>query len=493
MAASHTERRDTLPRVREVLLLVAARGLASLGAYLTGFRALSDDDYARITIAQRFAEAARFDPSGTSWLPAPFWVYGAAFRVFGGDLAVARATAILLGVGATLLVYVAARMLGASRIGALAGAAFSTFVPYSALLGIAAVPEVPCAALILFGAASLARGEPTLRALGGLALALACLSRYEAWPVAGVFAVCSLWGALKRPKLLLAAALALFGPALWLLVGHVEHGHALFFITRVASYRRALGPAAAGGSLMARVLEYPALLLRAEPEVWLVLAVVATGVTRGADRRQFAPYRRASFALLSLLAFMILGSVRDGVPTHHAARVFLPIWFFACVLCGHGFAQLSARTTTRTRVARLAPALAALVIGLFLRAKLKPEEGFAERRLELAAGSEAKRRNVPALAIDTEDYGYLAVQAAYGSPSRSQPLDDHDPRHVRPSDPFLSRVALFAALGRSGAHFLLATRTHAAVPEESCRALWQNDGFRLFECPPAGRAPDVGP
>jgi len=489
----HAQLRDALPRARELLLLCAARGLAGLGAYATGFRALSDDDYARITIAQRFAEAARFDPSRTSWLPAPFWLYGAAFRIFGSELVVARTLAVLLGVGATVLVYIAARLLGAPRLGALAGAAFSTFLPYSALLGLAAVPEVPCAALILLGCATLARPDPRLRALGGLALALACLSRYEAWPVAGVFAGCTLWDALKRRSLLPGAALALSGPALWLLVGRVEHGRALFFVTRVASYRRALGPSAAGGSLVTRLIEYPGLLLRAEPEVWLVLAVVTVAAWRAAERGLLAPYLRAGLALFALLAFMIVGSVRDGVPTHHAARVFLPIWFFACALCGHGLEQARRHSARGSRARLLGLSLAALIAGLLLRSKLLPQEGFADRRLELAAGGEAKRRALPPVCIDTPDYGYLAVQAAYGSPGRSRVLDAHDPREARPADPFASRAALANALAQNGAEFLVASRAHWAVASESCRSLWQNDGFALFDCSGTASARARGP
>src|SRR5450755_54399 len=130
--------RDALPRARDIALLCAARGLACIAAWATGFRALSDDDYARITIAQRFAASAHFDPSGTSWLPAPFWVYGGVFRCFGTSIGVARVTAVGLSAAATLLVYVAARWLGACRPGALVSAALCSILPYSALLGIAA-------------------------------------------------------------------------------------------------------------------------------------------------------------------------------------------------------------------------------------------------------------------------------------------------------------------------------------------------------------------
>ncbi|HEY0469062.1 MAG TPA: hypothetical protein VGC79_32940, partial [Polyangiaceae bacterium] len=214
-----TRLREFLPDARELAVLFGARGLACVAAWRSGFRALSDDDYARISIAQRFAQEAHFDPSGTSWLPAPFWAYGAAFRVFGSGLGVARTVAIVLALAATVLVYVAARVLGTSRMAAAVAAVLScVLVPYSALLGVAALPEVPCAALLLFAAATLAASDPRLRALGGGALILACLSRYEAWPIAAVCATFCLWDAVRerRPAYLGGAALALAGPALWL-------------------------------------------------------------------------------------------------------------------------------------------------------------------------------------------------------------------------------------------------------------------------------------
>ena len=72
----------------------SCRGLGFIGRIgLFGVWTLSDDDYARISIAQGFAREPHFDPSGTSWLPAPFWAYGAAFRAFGTGLSVARAWA----------------------------------------------------------------------------------------------------------------------------------------------------------------------------------------------------------------------------------------------------------------------------------------------------------------------------------------------------------------------------------------------------------------
>ena len=483
MATPEARLRDLLPDARELALLFGARGLACVAAFRSGFRALSDDDYARISIAQHFAQQPSFDPSGTSWLPAPFWVYGAAFRVFGNGLSVARTVAIALSLLATVLVYVSARTLGTSRIAAMVGAVLSCMlVPYSAFLGLAALPEVPCAGLLLFAAATLALSDVRLRALGGLASIIACLSRYEAWPVAAACAAFCLWDALRQRRLayLGCAALALTGPALWLFASHANHGDAWFFVARVTAYRRALGGIDA--PLWRRLIEYPWAL------VWNALGLCIlfpiflfmAPKTRAPDGPRYA---RCGLALLALLLFMMLGSVRDGVPTHHSARVLLPLWFFGCVVAGREFARRATDVAGRRRVAVVVAAITSipLVEGLHLPSS----EGFAQRTLELEAGDAARMETKLGLAIDTTDYGYFAVQAGFGTPLGTSVLDDHDPR--RPKDPnaspFRSPEALEEALREREARFAILTRAHAPLLSARCDEVWQNEAFVLFRCP----------
>jgi hypothetical protein len=479
VATPEARPREFLPNARELALLFAARGIACVLAWKNGFRALSDDDYARISIAQRFAHAPQLDPSGTSWLPAPFWAYGAAFRCFGTGLGVARATAIAAGLAATVLVYVAARVLGAGRLGALLGAALSSLVtPYSAYLGIAAVPELPCAALLLFGAATLSRRDLTLRNLGALALLAACWSRYEAWPIAAIFAGLCVLDAYRRRQLafLGCAALALSGPLVWLAWGRVEHGHALFFVTRVTSYRRALGGSDA--SLWRRVFEYPVLLFEGAAELSGLLLVVAM-LTRKSTHEQLS-YRRCTLALLGMLAFLILGSVRDGVPTHHAGRVLLPIWLFASVITASRAAVL---VTEMSGPVRAAVGLAILGWTWLMTPLALPRHALAERSTELEAGTAARGFTDRSLAIDTADYGYFAVQASFGSPANTTVLDEHDPRHPLPS-PFSSAQALDQALRDRHAGFVIVTKTHASLLDPRCTKLWDNASFALFQCAP---------
>src|SRR6478672_10078245 len=98
-----------------LLVLVAAALVRALG-----FRQVSDDDYARTVIAETWARAPRFDASGTSWLPFPFWLNGAAMAVLGRSLAVARAFAPLVAAAGAAIFAWTMRATGASVPSALA-------------------------------------------------------------------------------------------------------------------------------------------------------------------------------------------------------------------------------------------------------------------------------------------------------------------------------------------------------------------------------------
>lgn len=480
MATAHARLSDFLPSVRDALLLCAARAAACLAAWSIGFRALSDDDYARITIAQRFAADPRLDPSGTSWLPLPFWTYGAAFRALGTDLVVAQSVAIALGLAATLLVYGAARVLGASERGAVMGALVSSLaVPYSLLLGLAAVPELPCAALLLLAVATLARNEPGFRLLGALSLSAACLMRYEAWPVALLFSLLSAWDALSRRKggYALAGGLSLVGAGLWLSLGRLNHGDALFFVARVSAYRRALG----GNDvpLWERLLGYPMALVTFAPLLAALLAGLGllAWFERGALPPRGRVFARSAVAMGALLAFLIVGSVQDGVPTHHAARVLLPLWLFGSVIAGR---ELDRLARSRSAAASAAIVATACASALLVSCESARHYGFAERELELEAGRAARQAKSGALVIDTRDFGYFAVQAGFGRPSDSSVLDEHDPR--RPRARPVAATDFDAALRSRQTQFAVLELDQAALLAPRCARRWNNARFALLEC-----------
>lgn len=410
-----------------------AAGLVLLKAAVTacvlasGFRAVSDDDYARVAIAERFADAPGIDPTGTSWLPFPFYLYGTALKLFGNSLSVASGVAALLGVVSTLVCWWAARLLGLSRWAALGGAALCALLPYSAYLGAAALPEAASAAICVFAAAALGHtGLP--RILGALALFAACASRYEPWAVALMFAVVSAFDAARTRdrRLALAAAIAAAFPVLWLLHGIVRHGDATFFIARVSAYRAALG---GSDSLLERWLRTPRGLVLGEPELcvaFLLVALPLTWFTRATESRRLA---RFTGALLALFALLLVGDVRGSAPTHHGERALLSVWF--------GMALLAARAIDHSRTLRRSSRLVLLftsgalgLLGYGLRQKF-PRAAFVDRSDAVAIGVSARQRAVTRLAIDSDDYAFFAIQAAFGHPARTLVLDDRDPRKAR--------------------------------------------------------------
>jgi hypothetical protein len=471
------------PSARSAMVVVVlAKAFVGALVLATGFRAISDDDYSRVVIAESFAAHPSLDPSGSSWLPLPFWIQGSVMLLFGPSLAVARATSFGLGILSACLVYVAARWLGSTAKGALVGALFGAIIPYAAWLGVATVPDGPTAALLLLGFAAAREPTPRRALLGGLGLAAATLSRYEAWPVALGFAAFCLVDAFRprghRRAALGAAVLA--GPVAWMVHGALHHGDATFFLARVAAYRHAIG--AGSGSMLARIAWCPFALFRCEPEL-TALVLLGLGIAhRAGGLGELGRYRRALVLALGLLVFLVVGDLGGGAATHHRERSLLAVWLLGAVLGGD---LLTRRFAALARAARPA-AFAALVVAIGLvasvvRPRSARRDGFVDRSDEVAIGERARieARSGPALlVVDTEDYGYFAVMAAFGRPSESTPADDHDPRRARGADAFSGEAELRRRLGR--ATWLVATRNHESLARRVGSLVAETPRLTLF-------------
>lgn len=444
----------------QAALIAALRVLTSLSCLWSGFRAVSDDDYSRVVIAARFAQHPSLDPSGSSWLPAPFWLYGVPMALAGDSLLTARVVAVAAGAASAVLVWIAARTLGLSERAALGGALGAVVLPYGAWLSAAMVPEAPTAALILFGVVSLVRPELRLRLFGGVALGAACFCRYEAWAPALCFAVLTALEAIRtrRRALGVAAACAVLPIAAWLLHGIVRHGDAFFFVARVNHYRAALGREAPG--IGRALLQVTGSVVRFEPELFVV-SVVALLLSLGGGQSPFGPAAwRPLAALLSLIAFLVAADASGGSATHHPERSLLPLfWFLALVAAG-----LVVRLAESGRP-WLLPALAlplALTASLLLRPDVR--KTFVDRREEEQIGSVLRSLHAKGVALDTDDFGYFAIQAALGS-GKSWPMADHDPRRPQPPPPASSLELARRLEAHGGARWLVLPRGRQALGE----------------------------
>lgn len=486
---------------RDMAAIALLKAAASALVLAGGFRAVSDDDFARVVIAEQWAHAPRLDPSGTSWLPAPFWVTGAALLGLGRSLVVARAVALLLGVGAALVVYVAARWITADRAAALAGAALAAVFPWSARLGAATVPELPAAALTLLAMASLVPPlEEDPRAArrplwGALALLFATLSRYEGWPVAAAFALICLAGAKGRGRAasLSAGLIALAGPLAWIGWNRIAHGDPWHFVARVAAYRKALGGAEPGG--LARLTAYPAAMFREEPELFavLLLALIACAIARTPgyrDRlRRFAWPAALTLLQIAALSFAM---VKDGAPTHHPERAVLVAFLLAAVAAGDLAVSFARAASARGRMlGGIGAVIIAGLIAALIRPRL-PREGFAQRDDEVAIGRAAgAMMPVGARAlVEVVDYGHLAVVAAIGRPEDAVLDRSIDPRDTPVRSSFEDPSALTARVAAAQAAYVIG-RPSPVTAQALGEPATARGGLAIWPAPtrPTGGAP----
>jgi hypothetical protein len=254
------------------------------------------------------------------------------------------------------------------------------------------------------------------------------------------------------------------------------HGDATFFWKRVAAYKNALGETP---SLSERLWSVPRSLLLGEPE--LALALVFVGMNRTLLRR----FARPALAGGALVAFLMAGELSGGGPTHHAGRAVLPVWFLLALAVGAGIEARGAEPAGR-RGAWLAFVLALVGLGWLFRAGTPP--AFADRADAVAIGARASELGAPGLWIDTPDYSYLAVTAAYRRPNAAEPFDDRDPRHARGPDPFASEAALRARTRARPDAWLVVSREHAPLASRLGAVRAETSRYVLVTPPPPALA-----
>lgn len=415
-------------RAGDAAILVALKLVLGAVVLAMGFTHVSDDDYARTVIAEQFAHAPRLDPSGTSWLPFPFWVAGTAMGAFGRTLGVARGAAIVFGAASVAAPYLAMRAARMDRWPALAAAALAMALPWNAWLGVATVPEAPAGALL--AAALLTTNDDAVLAgatpWAALALLASSLSRYEAWPACVVFAafalVHSVLGSvgsqrIDRATLAAWALLAIAGPIAWMAWNAHAHGSAFHFVARVTNFRRAAG--AGDIPLRAKLLAYPWGLVRETPEVALLGVVGVAGLfaSRSLRRR----WLWAAVGCAAILAFLVEGDLRDGAPTHHPERALAALWW---VLPALGIDTMASATSRLGR--RSVGAGAAVVVcawAAFLPSRWRGYPGTSDwdrRDPQIARGEAMRARHVAFAEVTPCSYEHFALLAAWGEPERAQ-------------------------------------------------------------------------
>ncbi len=127
--------------------------------------------------------------------------------------------------------------------------------------------------------------------------------------------------------------------------------------------------------LAARLAEYPLALVEDARAILLasMAGVVAAFRDRAFRSRWVLPLAGAGVAL----AFLVYGDVRDGAPTHHAARALVPVM---SVLAAFGVAGAAMLATSKLVRAAFAVAFVASVYFAVKRSTFPPGAGASELR-----------------------------------------------------------------------------------------------------------------
>jgi len=455
-----------------IAILLLSRALINWAWWRHGFFAISDDDFARIGIAQQFAHAPSLDPSGSSWLP--FWLLGSWLKVFGLSLKAAQWCGFVFSLLSVGLYWVAVHWFGFSMRATFWACLGLTVLPLSLALGLACVPEGYTAALCLLAVASTLAFTVSQRGVGALAVFAATLCRYETWPIAGLFAGLVLCDVLTKRlprRALWFAGLSLLGIAGWLLHGAINQHDALFFLARVNQYRHALeGTASQGSSTLNSALSYPALIFRSQPEVSVVLVL---GLLFNPALKDFLGRYKRAFGFVGVLSlFLIVGELSHSGATHHLERPLLTVWLLMIVMSVDAWGRIVS-DPLRRKPALIALGICVLILGA-VRNTFPPSKPF-DRSEEIAIATLAKpiiESDPGVVAIDCPDYGYLAVAAALAMPGQALPVHTHDPR----GDVTRSPQSL-------GARWLIADAQSPLLADSGGRTVGQSGHFLLQRLP----------
>jgi hypothetical protein len=332
------------------------------------------------------------------------------------------------------------RCAGVARWTSIVATAVAMALPWNGWLGAASVPEAWAGAVA--ASAIIAMGERRAWPWCSFGLLAASLSRYEAWPASAWFAIAILAMDVRgRPSRLGAwpwALVAIAGPAAWIVWNVHAHGDPFHFVARVTAFRRAAGPSGgAAEPIWSKVLAYPRALAAETPEV-AALGLLG-GLAMGASRALRRTWGTAAIGAMTVLAFLILGDVRDGAPTHHPERALSIVWW---VLVGAG---IDAGAHTMAAARRLAEAGAPLVVAsaaaagilwaVSLPSRWRAFPGTSpwdQRESQIARGLDLRKRSVAAADITPCAFEHFAVLAAWGSPERARV---HPATHEPPFPP----------------------------------------------------------
>lgn len=225
-------------------LIVLSRIVLQLQLLGSGFRALTADEFARMTLAQRWALTPQAIWNGV-WLPFHQYLFGSLLRLRWDMIDTPRYVTMLFGSLSIIVIYALTLRLSRSIGAALLSAMLLAANPAHTWLSAMPLTETPYIFFVLLGllGAVLYVQERRQRYLYLAALAFLGAQgfRFESWATSGIFAALIWFDALRRePKaalrLIPPTGLVLAFPAAWMLSSYRAYGHPLASLKMTTGY-----------------------------------------------------------------------------------------------------------------------------------------------------------------------------------------------------------------------------------------------------------------
>lgn len=395
---------------------------AQAGLFFAGFYAVAADESARALFARDLSLATFFDPD--IWPPLYKWAVGAALQLHGDMFLTPRLVSNILGLLTILAVAWCARELFQARAPALLAGVLSLFVSHRLIFAAAPMSEMLFNPLMVCAFAAFARHarrrSDRTALLVAVFLALAAMTRYEAWFVSAAFGAWLAWRCFVDRKLsfptLAAAALVVSAfPAAWLFNAAMhEGGIGALFITKIQAE-------ASGASLVQSIFWGHA--MRYAQDVLLsplILALAPAALLAAKD----GAIRAYCAAIIATLALVSIISVATGSVAFAANWRLSGAWTLASLpFLARAILDFSRAAPARWRSAAVLAGAAVASAGFLLStgnllADLLRTPVFTQGDLAAGrfAGDYARRADRTAL-IEAEDLSYLNVIVASNAPN----------------------------------------------------------------------------
>jgi len=141
------------------------------------------------------------------------------------------------------------------------------------------------------------------------------------------------------------------------------------------------------------------------------------------------------------MAFLVVGALRDGAPTHHAARalcITYPLLVSAAISSVRAFAEQRASARTASLLATLATAI--LIVLSWFAAEPPGRSAAEDRTREIETGLELRARGAKHITVTPCAYEQFALIAAYGAPENVTVMPTQKPVDGAPCAPSITAL-----------------------------------------------------